>query len=43
MMDINFLAFGVYPYIAMAVLVIGSVIRFDREHYTWRTCFTSAS
>lgn len=36
-MDINFLAFGVYPYIAMAVLVIGSVIRFDREQYTWRT------
>jgi nitrate reductase gamma subunit len=37
MMDINFLAFGVYPYIALAVLAIGSVLRFDREQYTWRT------
>lgn len=29
--------FGYYPYIALAVLVIGSVIRFDREPYTWRS------
>ena len=29
--------FGVYPYIALAVLALGSVIRFDREPYTWRT------
>lgn len=36
-MDINFLAFGVYPYIALAVLALGSVLRFDREQYTWRT------
>jgi len=36
-MDINFLAFGVYPYIALAVLTIGSVLRFDREQYTWRS------
>ncbi len=36
-MDLNFLAFGVYPYVALAVLAIGSVVRFDREQYTWRT------
>ncbi|MFZ5719171.1 MAG: respiratory nitrate reductase subunit gamma [Pseudomonadota bacterium] len=36
-MDLNQIVFGVYPYIALAVLVIGSVIRFDREPYTWRT------
>lgn len=36
-MDLNFIVFGVYPYIALAVLVIGSVLRFDREQYTWRT------
>lgn len=36
-MDLNFILFGVYPYIALAVLVIGSVLRFDREQYTWRT------
>lgn len=29
--------FGFYPYIALAVLAIGSVLRFDREQYTWRT------
>jgi len=30
-------AFGYYPYIALAVLAIGSVLRFDREPYTWRS------
>lgn len=30
-------AFGIYPYIAMAVLFIGSWIRYDREQYTWKT------
>ncbi|MFO1015113.1 MAG: respiratory nitrate reductase subunit gamma [Caulobacteraceae bacterium] len=36
-MTLNHLLFGVYPYIALAVLAIGSVIRFDREPYTWRS------
>lgn len=36
-MDLNQIVFGVYPYIALAVLALGSVIRFDREPYTWRT------
>lgn len=30
-------AFGIYPYIALAVLAIGSIIRFDREPYSWRS------
>jgi nitrate reductase gamma subunit len=34
---LNQALFGFYPYIALAVLVIGSVLRFDREQYTWRT------
>ncbi|MCH2455102.1 MAG: respiratory nitrate reductase subunit gamma, partial [Idiomarina sp.] len=34
---INMLAFGVYPYIALAVFVIGTWIRYDREQYTWKT------
>ena len=34
---INHLLFGIYPYIALAVLAIGSVIRFDREPYSWRS------
>jgi len=36
-MDINQILFGVYPYIALTVLVVGSVVRFDREQYTWRS------
>ena len=34
---INTALFGIYPYIALSVLVIGSLIRFDREQYTWRS------
>jgi nitrate reductase gamma subunit len=30
------LLFGIYPYIALAVLAVGSVIRYDREPYSWR-------
>lgn len=37
MQIVNQLFFGVYPYIALAVLAIGSIIRFDREQYTWRS------
>jgi nitrate reductase gamma subunit len=36
-MDLNQILFGVYPYIALATLALGSVIRFDREQYTWRS------
>ena len=36
-MDLNFIMFGVYPYLALVVLVLGSILRFDREQYTWRT------
>ena len=31
------LLFGIYPYIALAVLVVGSIVRYDREPYTWRS------
>lgn len=34
---LNTVVFGIYPYIALAVLVLGSVIRYDREPYTWRS------
>ncbi|MDY6943719.1 MAG: respiratory nitrate reductase subunit gamma [Pseudomonadota bacterium] len=30
------LLFGVYPYIALTVFLLGSLIRFDREQYTWK-------
>jgi len=36
-MDLNQILFGVYPYIALTVLAVGSVVRFDREQYTWRS------
>jgi len=34
---VNTLLFGVYPYICLVVLLIGSLIRFDREPYTWKS------
>ncbi|MCC0025205.1 MAG: respiratory nitrate reductase subunit gamma [Hyphomicrobiaceae bacterium] len=34
---LNGLVFGIYPYIALAVLAVGTVIRYDREPYTWRS------
>ena len=29
--------FGLYPYVALAVFLIGSLIRYDREQYTWKS------
>jgi len=34
---IHHFAFGIYPYIAMAVFFIGSWVRFDRDQYTWKS------
>lgn len=34
---LNSLLFGIYPYIALVVLILGSIIRYDREPYTWRS------
>ena len=31
------LLFGYYPYVAMSVFLIGSIARYDRDQYTWRT------
>jgi len=31
------LLFGYYPYICLAVFFIGSLIRFDRDQYTWKS------
>jgi nitrate reductase gamma subunit len=31
------LVFGIYPYICLAVFFIGSLVRFDREQYTWKS------
>jgi nitrate reductase gamma subunit len=29
--------FGLYPYVALAVFIVGSLVRFDREQYTWKS------
>lgn len=29
--------FGIYPYIALSIFFLGSLIRFDREQYTWKS------
>jgi nitrate reductase gamma subunit len=29
--------FGIYPYIALVVLAVGTIIRYDREPYSWRS------
>ncbi|MCW3173912.1 respiratory nitrate reductase subunit gamma [Shewanella subflava] len=34
---LNTLFFGIYPYIAIAIFIVGSIVRYDREQYTWKT------
>jgi len=34
---LNHLLFGLYPYIAIVVFFVGSMVRYDREQYTWKT------
>lgn len=36
-MNANLFFFGVYPYIAGTIFLIGSLLRFDREQYLWRS------
>ncbi len=34
---INHAVFGWYPYLCLTVFLVGSLLRFDREQYTWRS------
>ena len=34
---IDTLLFGYYPYICLTVFLVGSLIRFDRDQYTWKS------
>jgi len=34
---LNYLLFAVLPYMAVTVMFVGSVIRYDREQYSWKT------
>jgi len=35
--SLNMLLFGIYPYVAISIFLVGSLLRFDREQYTWRS------
>ena len=35
--NLNTFLFGIYPYIALAVFFVGSLVRFDRDQYTWKS------
>lgn len=34
---LHHLLFGIYPYVALAIFLLGSLIRFDREQYSWKS------
>ncbi|MEZ0189929.1 respiratory nitrate reductase subunit gamma [Ralstonia solanacearum] len=34
---LNQFVFGIYPYIASSVFLLGSLARFEREQYTWKS------
>jgi len=34
---LNHAIYGWYPYLCLTVFIVGSIIRFDREQYTWRS------
>lgn len=34
---LDFALFGVYPYIALTVFLLGSLLRFDRDQYSWKS------
>ena len=37
MNSLNYFLFGIYPYICLSVFFLGSLIRFDRDQYTWES------
>ncbi|MFT0849172.1 respiratory nitrate reductase subunit gamma [Achromobacter sp. F4_2707] len=37
MSGFNQFLFGIYPYIALTIFFAGSLLRFEREQYTWKT------
>src|ERR1700751_463592 len=34
---LNYIVFGWYPYLCLTVFLVASLLRFDREQYTWKT------
>ncbi len=35
--DINYFIFGVMPYVALTVLLVGSIARYERDPFTWKS------
>lgn len=35
--DIDFFLFGIMPYIALTVLILGSIVRYERDPFTWKS------
>ena len=35
--DLNQMLFGIFPYIALSIFLLGSLVRFEREQYTWKS------
>lgn len=33
----NDFLFGIYPYIALTVLIVGSIVRYERDPFTWKS------
>ena len=33
---LNHLVFGLYPYMAVIVMIVGSILRYDRDQYSWK-------
>jgi nitrate reductase gamma subunit len=36
MFDLNFLIFGILPYAVLAIALIGTIARYERDPYTWK-------
>ena len=36
-LDIDFIIFGVLPYVALTVLVVGCIARYERDPFTWKS------
>lgn len=37
MSTVDFALFGIYPYVALSIFLFGSLARFEREQYTWKS------
>jgi nitrate reductase gamma subunit len=36
-LDINFIIFGIMPYVALTVLLVGTIVRYERDPFTWKS------